>query len=92
MESYGRNIPNRLRKHRILAGYSQKDVADILGMKSTSRISKWEQGTALPSLEYLLKLSILYHVLCDELYYNHRTKFCDELHDLLNKRLKRLKK
>ncbi len=88
MERKGRYIPNRLRKYRILAGYSQKDVAIILGMKSTSRISKWEQGTALPSLEYLLKLSILYHVLCDELYYNHRVKYREELAELLKYKYK----
>ena len=88
MERKGRYIPNRLRKYRILAGYSQKDVAIILGMKSTSRISKWEQGTALPSLEYLFKLSILYHVLCDELYYNHRVKYCEELANLLKYKFK----
>jgi transcriptional regulator with XRE-family HTH domain len=88
MESKGRYIPNRLRKYRILAGYSQKDVAHILGMKSTSRISKWEQGTALPSLEYLFKLSILYRVLCDELYYNHRVAFCEELAELLKYKFK----
>jgi len=50
-------------------GYSQKEVADILGIHSTNRISRWEKGEAIPSVKNLLKLGILYATLADELYY-----------------------
>ena len=63
-------IPNRLRKHRRYRGLSQKQVATMLNMKSTNRISRWEQGTAIPSVENLLTLSIIYRRLPTELYFD----------------------
>jgi transcriptional regulator with XRE-family HTH domain len=64
--------PNRLRKYRKLMGYRQKDVAILLGLgaNNATRISRWEQGIALPSLPNLLKLSILYRALVNQLYYD----------------------
>jgi len=50
-------------------GYSQKEVAKIFGFKSTSRISRWERGISMPSVKNLLKLSVLYCTLPNELYY-----------------------
>ncbi|MFM2224733.1 MAG: hypothetical protein RJA07_935 [Bacteroidota bacterium] len=49
-------------------GLHQKDVAKLLNLKSTNRISRWEQGTAMPSVENLLQLSIIYRRLPTELY------------------------
>ena len=63
-----RHIPNRLRKYRILKGYSQSEVADQLSLKSIVPIDNWEKGLSLPNLENLLKLSILYEVREEELY------------------------
>jgi transcriptional regulator with XRE-family HTH domain len=65
-------IPNRLRRYRKIMGYSQRDVARLLGMKSPSRISKWESGKRIPSIRNLIKLSILYHTLIENLYYDLR--------------------
>lgn len=64
----GRHILNRLRTHRRLMGFKQADVAHLLGLKSKSEISRWENGVTLPSIENLFKLSILYKTLSDELY------------------------
>ncbi|MCH8903557.1 MAG: helix-turn-helix transcriptional regulator [Bacteroidetes bacterium] len=61
-------IPNSLRRFRKLSGYKQKDVARILGFKSSSRISRWENGIGMPSLPNCIKLSILYSTLMDALY------------------------
>lgn len=61
-------IPNSLRRYRKLSGYKQKEVARILGFKSSSRISRWENGLAVPSLFNIIKLSILYSTLMDALY------------------------
>ena len=63
-----KQIPNLLRKQRKLAGYRQKDVANMLNLKSASMISRWEKGAVAPSLLNLLKLSIIYSTLCDRLY------------------------
>ena len=40
------------------AGYTQKDLADRLGI-SDKAVSKWERGQGLPDISYLRKLSIL---------------------------------
>lgn len=64
----GRIIKNNLRRYRKISGFTQKDVARILEHKSTNRISQWEVGHAVPSLENLIKLRILYNILIEELY------------------------
>lgn len=61
-------IPNGLRKHRLKMGLTQKDVANKLGFKSTNRLVRWEQGNSFPCIKNLLKLSVLYATLCDQLY------------------------
>lgn len=61
----------RLRKHRKLMGLSRGTVARLLGHKSTDLISRWERGKALPSLENVLKLSVIYKTLVNELFYDH---------------------
>ena len=62
-------IKNRLKKYRVLMGYKQKEVAELLGLKSASRISRWEKGLAMPSVENLIKLSALYSTLMNEFYF-----------------------
>ena len=61
-------IPNRLWLHRKRMGYTQKEVAKQLGLRSTSIISRWEKGEALPSCINLLKLSLLYKTLVNDFY------------------------
>lgn len=53
-------IPNRLRRYRRMAGYSQKTVAKAIGLLGTSSLSRWEKGTSLPTLPVVFKLSLLY--------------------------------
>lgn len=79
MVNEGRHIPNRLRKHRRINGYKQSEVVYILGLKSSNRLSRWEQGLSMPSVENLIKLSILYHVLIEELYFDLRLEFITEI-------------
>lgn len=67
----GRHIPNRLRKHRMMKGFKQQDVAKLLGHKSTCRISRWEKGLSMPSATNLIKLHILYGTLIEELYFDY---------------------
>ncbi len=66
----GRHIPNRLKKYRSMMGYTQTDVAKLLGLESTCRLSRWEKGSALPNVINLFKLGILYRTLPEELYRN----------------------
>jgi transcriptional regulator with XRE-family HTH domain len=63
-----RKIPNLLRRYRKSRGLRQKEVAKILGLKSGSRISKWEKGECLPNMVNLFRLSILYRTMTDAPY------------------------
>ena len=51
-------------------GFSLEDIKKYLKLKSTSMISRWERGQSMPSGENLLKLSILYKTLVNELYFS----------------------
>lgn len=62
------HISNTLREHRKKANLKQSDVAHALGLKSTDRISRWEQGLTYPHVVNLFKLCKIYKVLPHELY------------------------
>ena len=62
------SIPNRLKRYRRSRGLSQKDVAQILGVKNASMISRWEKGLALPSTLNAFKLALIYRSWTDTLY------------------------
>lgn len=67
-----KQYPNSLRRHRKAAGLRQREVASALGLKTPERITKWENGKAVPKPWSLLKLASLYRVppqeLFDEMY------------------------
>jgi transcriptional regulator with XRE-family HTH domain len=64
-----KKIPNNLRKYRKAVGLKQKEVAEILNLKGAGMISRWEKGICLPSLIYVIKLSGIYSVLVDALFF-----------------------
>lgn len=61
-------VTNKLRHHREQAGLFQKDVAALLGLDCTDRISHWENGIAMPNVVNLFRLSAIYQVKPHELY------------------------
>ncbi|MDB5226639.1 MAG: helix-turn-helix transcriptional regulator [Bacteroidota bacterium] len=61
-------FPNRLKKHRDIQGYTQKQIAFMLGFKNAARIGQWEKGLALPSIINLLKLSVIYSAFINDFY------------------------
>lgn len=65
-----KRIPNRLRKYRKERGLKQKDVADILGLKNTSMISRWEKGACLPNSLNIFKLAAIYQTFVDALFFD----------------------
>lgn len=69
MERGNRPIPNRLKKHRRIAGLKQRHIARLLALHDTKPVSLWERGLAMPSTLNLIKLSIIYRTLPNELYY-----------------------
>lgn len=63
-----KRIPNRLRKYRLEAGLPAELVANIIGLSSTDRLIRWEKGLALPSVENLFRLRVLYKRSCEQLF------------------------
>ena len=61
-----KDLPQKLRSLRVSYGYSQKQVAEKLGI-SPSIVSGYETGERTPSTEILLSLSYLYNVSTDYL-------------------------
>jgi transcriptional regulator with XRE-family HTH domain len=61
-------IPNKLREDRESAGLRQQDIAMRLGLQSTDRISRWEQGQTFPHVINLFKLAAIYGVEPRDLY------------------------
>ena len=68
----GRLHNNSLRKHRKMLGYSIKEVAGLLQIRCSNRLSRWEKGVAMPSLKNAIKLGLLYHSLVEQLFYEYR--------------------
>lgn len=60
-------------------GFSQEDIRKYLRLESAAMISKWENGSRMPSGENLLKLSALYKTLVNDLYYTLAKEFQAEL-------------
>ncbi len=64
-------------------GFSQKEVAEILGFKSPSCISRWEKGISIPSWQHLFELSFIYSTIPNQFY--------DDLWNDIQKRLREKK-
>ena len=72
MELIGpKKMNNCLRKYRKARGLKQAEVAAILGLKSTSMISRWEKGVCVPDTINALKLAVLYRIMVDALFIDH---------------------
>lgn len=63
MEATGRNI----RRLREKAGLTVKDIQDIFGFATPQAIYKWQRGTAMPTLDNLVVLSVVLEVTIDEI-------------------------
>lgn len=59
-------FPNRLQTLRKQHGFSQEQLADLLGI-SRQAVSKWESGQSLPDIDNLVRLSELYGESLDSL-------------------------
>ena len=58
------NLADRLHDLRKKSGYSQEQLADLLGI-SRQAISKWESGQGKPDLDNIIKLTELYNISAD---------------------------
>ena len=71
--------PNSLLQYRRRLGYTQEQVAQLLGLKSRSLLSRMELGHSLPRLLTALQLAVLYRVPVDFLYYEIYLALRDEI-------------
>ena len=78
-------IGARIRKFREDRGYSQKELAELIGV-SNSRISNWEQGVNRPDADILVDLCKTLNVSPSELLDVHLKD--DELNDIERKVIK----
>lgn len=60
------NFGELFKKYRKEEGYTQQELADILGIRQ-SNISDWENDVARPSYENLIALAKTYRITVDEL-------------------------
>lgn len=49
-------------------GYTQDDVAYLLGLHSKTEISRWEKGRIIPMADKLIRLAYIYHTFAEELF------------------------
>lgn len=73
-------IKENLKNHRLLKGLTQRQVAEYLNI-STQSISKWENGEALPSIEFLPSLAQLFDCKIDDLFAKTNDSF-DDVEDI----------
>ena len=64
MVKTGQNI-TQLRKEK---GLSVKDIQNIFGFSTPQAIYKWQQGTALPSVDNLVVLAVIFQVQVDDIF------------------------
>ena len=61
-------LSNYLRTHRKHAGFSEREVALLLGCRDASRISRYESFHRCPPLEIALAYEALFHTSVRELF------------------------
>ena len=54
-------------KLRKAAGLSVADIQKVFGFNSPQAIYKWQQGAALPTVDNLIVLAVLFHVRIDDI-------------------------
>lgn len=74
-----RAVPNSLRHFRKQSGLKQREVAEILDIKNTSTISRWENGHYVPHIINLVKLAVLYRTMIDAIYIDFRMEMKKEI-------------
>lgn len=83
-----KGLPQKLQELRTKYGYSQKQVAEKLGI-SSSIVSGYETGERTPSTENLLALSYLYNCSTDYLFGKqvHKPQFVLDMEGLTNEQI-----
>lgn len=75
---------NYLRRCRKARGFTQKEVAWILGLESSSMISRWEKGVSLPETINAIKICIIYETTVDFVFQELRDAVVEQVAKRLN--------
>lgn len=67
------NIGENIYKNRTANNMSQTDLANALEVSRQS-VSKWENNSAVPDLDRIIKMSMLFGITIDELVFGDRSK------------------
>ena len=67
------NLAENIYKYRTAKNWSQSDLANHLEVSRQS-VSKWENNSAVPDLDRLIKMSIVFEVTIDELVFGTTVK------------------
>ena len=62
-------FPNDIRRHRVRAEFSQRDLARRIGT-TRSVLAAWERGHRIPKLWYLFRMARIFHVFVETLYFS----------------------
>ena len=57
-----------------MRGLTQKQVAEIMQLKSAAMISRWEAGVCIPTTENLFDLAAIYRTTPEALYWDFAKK------------------
>lgn len=68
IETINRKLGNKLRKLRMDAGISRKQLADMFGV-TVSAVGMYEQGRRTPSDDIKIKYSMMFDKRIDELFF-----------------------
>ncbi|MBR6950750.1 MAG: helix-turn-helix transcriptional regulator [Oscillospiraceae bacterium] len=60
------SLGKRIRQARVRAGFTQENVAEIVGVSRTA-VTRWEKGEIGPKLDHLAALAVLFGVTADHL-------------------------
>lgn len=72
-------LNNRLWNARRKIGLEQKQVANLLGHKTSDQISRYERGTRFPNFKTAFKLAIIYGASLQELFPEHYERYRREV-------------
>ena len=61
-------LPNYLRMHRKRAGFSQEEIAFLLGIRTGAPISRYERLTRNPTLAVVFALQIIFQVPAEHIF------------------------
>ena len=57
----------QIRKLRLAAGLTVRDLQEIFGFATPQAIYKWQRGTAMPTIDNLVTLSVVLGVAIDDI-------------------------